>query len=196
MKQLRNWNIDYLRIMACFMVVFLHVAAQNFSTVEVTSVQWQFFHFYDNAVRSCVPIFFMISGMLFLSRDKSPDLKTLFTKIISKIVILYFVWVVFYAIDFAIIQNKEGLEFLKTIYNYILTPKYHLWYMPALMSVYFLMPILYVVAHYEDGKYLNYACAMFLLFGVIKNTILLIPMQSIFVFFVDVFQYDSSKYSA
>ena len=27
----REYNMDYLRIFACFMVIFLHVAAQNWS---------------------------------------------------------------------------------------------------------------------------------------------------------------------
>ncbi len=32
----REYNMDYLRIFACFMVIFLHVAAQNWSSVDVT----------------------------------------------------------------------------------------------------------------------------------------------------------------
>lgn len=40
----REYNMDYLRIFACFMVIFLHVAAQNWSSVEVTGKQWHVFN--------------------------------------------------------------------------------------------------------------------------------------------------------
>ena len=41
----REYNMDYLRIFACFMVIFLHVAAQNWSSVEVTGKQWHVFNY-------------------------------------------------------------------------------------------------------------------------------------------------------
>lgn len=191
----RNWNIDYLRIFACFMVVFLHVSAQNFYAMEPSSFQWQVFHFYNNAVRSAVPIFFMISGCLFLSKEKMPSLKILFKKNIFKIVFLYFLWTLFYALDFAFINESAGLDFIKTVYKYFINPKYHLWYMPALVSVYLLLPILWTIAKYDDGKYLKYACIMFLLFGVLKKTVLILPLHNLIEYLINRFTYNLSSYS-
>ena len=61
----REYNMDILRILACFMVVVLHTSAQNWDAVPFISFEWKAFNFYNAMVRSAVPIFFMISGKLF-----------------------------------------------------------------------------------------------------------------------------------
>ena len=65
----RKVYCDYLRLVATFAVVFIHVAASNWSNVDVNGMQWQVFNIYDSLVRWGVPIFVMISGALFLNRD-------------------------------------------------------------------------------------------------------------------------------
>ena len=35
----RQYNMDYLRITACFMVVLLHASAQNWHVTDVNSLQ-------------------------------------------------------------------------------------------------------------------------------------------------------------
>lgn len=79
-----EWNIDYLRIFACFMVIILHVSADNWHTADVDSFEWAVFNFYDTAVRSCVPLFFMISGKLFLGRTEIILISKLYKKNIGK----------------------------------------------------------------------------------------------------------------
>lgn len=168
--------MDFLRIFACFMVVFLHVSAQNWHVTDVKSMEWQIFNVYDTAVRSCVPLFFMISGKLFLSRETMVPISKLFKKNIAKLVWLYFLWSFLYAIDTvglnSLLAGTAGEDLLK----YTLHVKYHLWYIPALIGVYLLLPILWSLVKYEKGKYMTYACVMFLLFGILKNTILVIPI--------------------
>lgn len=79
----REYNMDYLRIFACFMVIFLHVAAQNWSSVEVTSREWHVFNLYDTAVRSAVPLFVMLSGKLILSKNTEFSVKGFYQKILK-----------------------------------------------------------------------------------------------------------------
>lgn len=76
----REYNMDYLRIFACFMVIFLHVAAQNWSSVDVTGKQWHVFNLYNSAVRSSVPLFLMLSGKLLLSHGDDFSMKKFFSK--------------------------------------------------------------------------------------------------------------------
>ena len=73
MKQ-RLVNFDLLRILCCFSVILIHVSAIVWYDYEMKSFDWQISTFYDTLVRFCVPVFYMISGMLFLSR-KSIDIK-------------------------------------------------------------------------------------------------------------------------
>ena len=67
----RKTYCDYLRLIATFAVVVLHVAASNWYSTDVNGLEWQSFNFYDSVVRWGVPIFVMISGSLFLSREIS-----------------------------------------------------------------------------------------------------------------------------
>ncbi|NLV90708.1 MAG: acyltransferase family protein, partial [Tenericutes bacterium] len=62
----RKLYMDVIRIVAIFAVVLLHVAADNFYVFKYTSFEWQVLNVYDSLVRFCVPLFFMISGVLFL----------------------------------------------------------------------------------------------------------------------------------
>ncbi|WP_235502048.1 acyltransferase family protein, partial [Janthinobacterium sp. Ant5-2-1] len=70
-----------LRIVACFMVILLHVSAENF---HAFGEKWWAANFYDSLTRACVPIFFMISGANLLSKDET--LGTFFRKRFLKII--------------------------------------------------------------------------------------------------------------
>ena len=67
----RKTYCDYLRLIATFAVVVLHVAAFNWENTDVNGIEWQTFNFYNSIVRWGVPIFVMISGSLFLNREMS-----------------------------------------------------------------------------------------------------------------------------
>ena len=176
MIQQRKYNIDFLRILACFMVVFLHVSASGWYTAPVSSFEWKTFNFYDTAVRSAVPLFLMISGMLFLSKD-TLSVKKLLLKNTTKLVLIYFLWSVFYAIDTLSIQNIIHNFNLKLFISTVLTSKYHLWYLPALISIYFILPILRTVKDIKNGKYLNYILLFFFLFDILLNSISLLSFS-------------------
>lgn len=62
-------NYDYLRVLATFAVILLHVAASKWNYADVNGLEWQTYNFYDSIVRWAVPFFVMISGSLFLPRD-------------------------------------------------------------------------------------------------------------------------------
>ena len=195
MKNSRAIQIDFLRIFACFMVVFLHVSAQNWRITDVESVEWQIFNVYDTAVRSCVPLFFMISGKLFLSRQSMVPIPRLFKKNIAKLIWLYFLWAFLYAVDTvglrSLLSGTSGEELIR----HTIQAKYHLWYIPALIGVYLLLPILWSLVKYENGKYLTYACVMFVVFGIFKNTILSIPIEATLEVLIKKFSYVLGEYS-
>lgn len=69
------------------MVIILHVSASRWYSVDVYSTEWEVFNLYDSAVRSCVPIFFMLSGKLYLSKSKMISIKELVGNKILKLFI-------------------------------------------------------------------------------------------------------------
>ena len=77
----RMLHYDLLRILACFSVVMLHSAAQFWYTIPVTEPEWVIANSYDAVSRFGVPIFVMISGVLFLNNDREINLKRLYTHI-------------------------------------------------------------------------------------------------------------------
>ena len=56
---------DWLRVLATFGVMVLHVAAQNWLSVGIESFEWNAFNFYDSLERWTVPVFVMVSGRCF-----------------------------------------------------------------------------------------------------------------------------------
>lgn len=84
----RKIYCDYLRLVATFSVVVLHVSAWNWYSTDVNSLEWQSFNFYDSVVRWAVPIFVMISGSLFLSREI--PVKKIYSKYILRMAVAFF----------------------------------------------------------------------------------------------------------
>lgn len=161
----RQYNLDYLRIFACFMVIVIHVSAQKWHIADINSTQWKSFNFYDSAVRSAVPLFIMLSGKLFLSNKKDISLRELFRKIL-RLFLVYSIWSLLYAID------SVGLHaFFEGHYGVVLNEmiKYHLWYLPALINIYFLIPLFISVVKSQNNKYLLYMCFMFVFFTIGKE---------------------------
>lgn len=160
----REYNLDYLRIFACFMVVFLHLAAANWHVVDVRSTEWKVFNLYDSAVRSAVPLFVMLSGKLLLAKGDTFSLKKFFSRNIVKLVVLYGVWSLFYAVDTIgigeFVTDFDVVELIKEIID----SKYHLWYLPDLISVYLLLPVFLGITKYRGGVYTPYICGLF--FGI------------------------------
>lgn len=47
----RTDYLDYLRIIAILATIMIHVSAQNWRLVDVNTLEWNVFNFYDSMVR-------------------------------------------------------------------------------------------------------------------------------------------------
>lgn len=170
----RNAALDYLRILACWMVVTFHVLGGNLAFLSVESAAWKVSVYYDLLLRTSVPLFFMMSGRLFLSRDRMPSMKMLFTKYILRYSVMWLAWNVFYRMTSIGLHNwvSAGWDVRSFVGIVCTEPKYHLWYLKELVWIYLLVPVLWCAAKNENGKYLGWACALFLLCSVGWNTVL------------------------
>lgn len=191
----REYNMDYLRIFACFMVIFLHVAAQNWSSVDVTSREWHVFNLYDTAVRSAVPLFVMLSGKLILSKNTEFSVKGFYQKNIKKLMVVYVAWSVFYTIDTIGISGLSCSSFSDFIAG-VVKSKFHLWYLPAMISIYLLVPIFICLVRYEKGRYMPYACMIAAGWAVGKSLItILFPKSELWEILFHDFSYALSDLS-
>lgn len=150
MKKNRIFYFDFLRIMAIFAVVSLHIANHHWADTDVNTFEWQIYNLYLSLVRWGVPVFVMISGALFLGKDVS--IKKLYRKYILRIVVSLYFWSVLYALwnDFVVEKSFSKSGFIKEV----LFGHYHLWFMFMLIGLYMIVPLLNkIVANKKTAWY-------------------------------------------
>ena len=147
----RNYTLDLLKAIACFMVIMLHFPAEKFS---------EDFTFLQTTLGRCgVPLFFMISGYLASCKDTA-KLKGWFLKQAKKMLVYFLVFSVviylFYLVYDAVTNRaKPSISFdvnLQTILRliFISEPFYskYLWYFLAYAGTLF---IYFIAAHFKYG---------------------------------------------
>lgn len=136
---------DLLRIIAAFAVVVLHVSGDRFIESFPTN-EWRTRIIYDSLVRWCVPIFFMISGALFLSRDKI-DIKVLFSRNIVRIIFIFLFWSFFYALFEVNVEKGSGvIDVLRLTFE----GPFHFWFLKILLGLYVIIPIIKVITQNKN----------------------------------------------
>lgn len=180
---------DLLRIVACFSVVMLHVSSQYWYYLPVTDFRWLVCNTFDALFRFGVPIFVMISGALFLQREEGISFQKLYFKNILKIVVVYIVWSIFYAVWSASGTMQITIrDFLKIV----LESKYHLWFLRMLLSIYIMIPIFMIVAQKGGKKLIEYLLALFFVFQIVRCTFMALPLHYQILKILSLFNMDST----
>lgn len=65
----RKAELDVIRVIACFFVVTIHVAGYGMEVLNPMTANWMIRNLVVCAVRCAVPIFFMVSGVLFIEKE-------------------------------------------------------------------------------------------------------------------------------
>lgn len=136
---------DFLRIISMVAVIVLHTAAERWGGVEVHSLAWKSFNFYDSIVRWAVPVFTMISGALFLSPSKNITVKRIYYKHIFRIVLAFFVWSSLYA-SRTLLKGNGIKSFLASV----IAGHYHMWFLIMLVGLYMIVPLLRQITANKD----------------------------------------------
>lgn len=170
----RALDLDLLRIIACFFVVMIHVAAEPWMTLSPSTLGWQSVNFLNTVAHCAVPLYVMISGALFLKRERS--MRTILRKNVLRLVVLFVLWSLFYAVDTVGVSALGTLSGLKSVVYEFLTVKYHLWYLQSIAAAYLLLPLLWGLVRYRDGKYVPYICLVFLASAVASVLLVLLPI--------------------
>lgn len=169
-KRKRMVHYDLLRIVAAFSVVMLHVAAQFWYTLDIYSTEWIIANSYDAVVRFGVPIFVMISGAMFLDRDYTLDVKRLYKHNILRMVILYVGWSCLYGL-YDCRRCDFRTEDIKIILREMLSGRYHLWFIPMIVGIYVLLPVLKSWVDHTQSQNVQYFLGLFLIIKVCGETL-------------------------
>lgn len=165
----RTVYLDYLRVFATFAVIVIHTCADLWSTGTVLSFEWNVLTVYECLVRWCVPIFVMISGILFLDLDREINMKQLFTKNILRLTTAYAFW----SFCHSFVENRQEINVLK-ILSQTIGGTTHLWFIPMIVGLYLVIPFLKGII--KDSRQTKYFLFLFVLFTV------LIPQAIVFIY--------------
>lgn len=152
--------LDVLRLAAMAAVVVIHVSASQFYNIAHTSQFWMIHAVYNSLARWAVPVFVMISGAVFLNKERNITTKKILTKYISRLVVVYFVWSIIYLIFRMTIQGYTAP--MNELIKQVLEGHYHLWYIPMLIGLYLIVPVLRYIT--ENKKMTEYYLLLILLF--------------------------------
>ena len=122
----------------------------------------------------------MISGGLYLDRKRTWNLKKLWTHSILPIAVAYIFWQVFYALYRSL--TDEGLKFgsvafFKRFLVMISDSYFHLWYLPMLIGLLIITPMLWEIVNSKNGKqWEEYMILLYLIFKILPYTVKVFPI--------------------
>lgn len=146
----RENNLDLLKILACIMVIIIHVSAYYVLSYEKTGGSYfTIGNLWDSFARPAVPIFILLAGKYALSNEKNIEIDYYYKKILKNIYIptfiyssLYFVYS-YFLIIIKYILNFEIKDKYSPVKKLIIgVPFYHLWYLYMAIGLYLLVPFL------------------------------------------------------
>ncbi|WP_103069717.1 acyltransferase [Aquimarina sediminis] len=158
MKDKQVW-LDNTRAIATIAVVIVHVSAPIlYKFGEVSNEIWWVGNVYDSIVRFCVPVFFMLTGALLLSKDYilKDFLIKRFLRIIPPLVFWSLIYICYHT--FFVGDNSFTLYefFRKVIKGLFQGSEYHLWFVYTLLGLYLFIPVLRKWIKYSSRKEVLY----------------------------------------
>ncbi len=173
MEQKKLLFADYMRVLATLAVILLHCAGDylyQFKLGGMDTTRWWICNIYDSSVRWCVPIFVMLSGALLLRPKKVESIPDFLKKRMLRVFIPFLFWGFIYTcyVNRAYIYDVRRpywpdvwfKVFFEDIY-------YHLWFVPMILGLYFLVPVFRVFVRHATKFEQEY----FLMFWFYVSTI-------------------------
>jgi len=162
-QQNRNeaW-LDWLRVIATVMVVILHCTSLPLNNYGVTdNFNWLVSLVLRNIVAVSVPLFFMMSGYLYLIKPEI-NIAHFLRRRIAKIVVPFLVWSCF------LVGYTKGFQVANIGFADVLLPlkepvMYHLWFMYPLLGLYLALPLIHNFVRNVPESIIKYALAYWLI---------------------------------
>ncbi len=169
--QTRNHNIDILRIIACFLVVMAHMSS-NVLVQSVFSLGWTVSHVYNSIGHVGTILFLFISGTLLLSENYHFSVKRFYLQNFLTLFVSYYAWIVLYHVYGLVIRGNLSWPHIKDAIINIIRGEagYHFWYVPMMLGIYLLLPVLRAICMAGKGI-VTYVTVLFLVVQVLFTTI-------------------------
>jgi surface polysaccharide O-acyltransferase-like enzyme len=139
--------VDLIRVIAVFAVIVVHVAAYPTTQMaRISAEHWWAANAYDSLARPAVPLFIMLTGALLLPR-RIWDPANFAYRRLARVAAPFLAWCLLYAIWNYGVHGKSTTvyEFAYHLVAGMSDPIYsHLWYLPLILSLYLLTPVVRV----------------------------------------------------
>lgn len=139
--------LDYMRVLACFMVIIVHSCEFFFIdgfNIGIRSLDDGFWvSVFDSAFRCSVPLFVLISAYLLV--PVSISLRLFFKKRLTRVVIPFFIWSLLYATLPYLWGNMDKQDVMDSIFHLAYNfndASGHMWFVYMLIGLYLFMPII------------------------------------------------------
>ncbi len=176
MNKAREYWADELRILSSFFVVLIHVSANAWYTPSL-NLDWIVSNVFCAIGHLSVPLFFMLSGMFFLNPKKEVSIKRLLSHNILRLFLVYVVSMLGYGLWMLIqikVSGSMPLNSFGTVLSVLIQGHSYLWFLPVLIGIYFITPILrYVTADNTNGrKVIEYYLLLFISLNLLTTTLI------------------------
>ena len=160
----RIYYLDLLRVIACFSVIMIHSSA-FYVVRDIGSINFWFGTLLNSLSRIAVPLFVMVSGALMLDESYAFSIQKL-AKHVKKMLLFFVFWSAFYCVIFDIaskVFNHQPFDlyglFLSFVRGYT-----HLWFVPMIIGLYLIVPLLRLWVKDENKKAVEYYLLLSFLF--------------------------------
>lgn len=126
-------SLAYIRAVACVLVVVTHLSGAYFT---YPSDNWAASNFYGSLSRVCVPMFFMLTGALFLKREE--PVGYYYSKRLLRIALPLVIWSMFWLAWLSQSGSAPENWLLAIVKGPVI---FHLWYFYMLFSMSLVMPV-------------------------------------------------------
>lgn len=169
----RNKAFDILRIIAAVSVVMLHTSGMFMDRIGVMESGFAVGLFMNSISRFGVPIFVMISGALFLDKERETDVKKLWTRNILRVLVAFILWgYAYYAYNSIFVWDFDFLrQGLARTVKGIVYGSNHLWFLYMIAGLYAITPILSDWIKHTQEKVIRYLLSIYFVFQILRVTV-------------------------
>lgn len=153
-KQKRLAALDLIKFLAMFFVVLYHGRYMWINIMKDLNLKTFCLFFIHTLLSTCVPMFFFVNGFLLINKElnlKKHILKTF------KFIAITFIWgaITLYILSILRENPFSAKEFIESLWSFKQDWINHLWFMGALVGIYFVFPII-KAAFDSNRKAFNY----------------------------------------
>lgn len=160
----REPALDAIRALAILLVVIIHVAAPAIQRA-VGSANWWGAIVWGVLARPAVPLFFMCSGALMLTRDI--PLKRLYGHNLLRIMVAMYCWGFAYNMIPAIKQLSLSAIWEAIKLTIVLNHEFHFYYLHILMLVYVFVPVVRAFIRGASRREVEYLLCVWFVVGIV-----------------------------